>query len=91
MPIRKSGNDGYLPAEGWRADDDWTGDYVPFQGLPSVLDPDEGFVVTANQAVTDRDYPYLLNNDDDPFLPLGLPSFGDGFADVGGHDGASGG
>ena len=51
IPIRKSGNDGYLPAEGWRADDDWTGDFVPFEGLPSVLDPDEGFVVTANQAV----------------------------------------
>ena len=32
IPIRKSGNDGYLPAEGWRADDDWTGDYVPFDG-----------------------------------------------------------
>ena len=65
IPIRKSGNDGYLPAEGWRADDDWTGDYVPFEGLPSVLDPEEGFVVTANQAVTDPDYPYHLTDEDD--------------------------
>ena len=65
IPIRQSGNDGYLPAEGWRADDDWTGGYVPFQGLPSVLDPDDGFVVTANQAVTDRDYPYHLTDEDD--------------------------
>ena len=63
IPIRKSGNDGYLPAEGWRPDDDWTGDYVPFEGLPNVLDPEEGFVVTANQAVTGPDYPFHLTDD----------------------------
>ena len=63
VPIRKSGNDGSLPAEGWRADDDWTGEVVPFDGLPSVLDPDEGFVVTANQAVVGPDYPYFLTDD----------------------------
>ncbi len=63
IPIRKSGNDGYLPAEGWRADDDWTGDYVPFDGLPSLLDPDEGFIVTANQAVAHADYAYHLTDD----------------------------
>ncbi len=63
IPIRQSGNDGYLPAEGWRADDDWTGDYVPFSALPSVLDPEEGFVVTANQAVIDEDYPFHLTDD----------------------------
>ncbi len=63
IPIRKSGNDGTVPAEGWRADDDWTGDYVPFEGLPHVLDPDEGFVVTANQQVIGDDYPYFLTDD----------------------------
>ncbi len=63
IPIRKSGNDGLLPAEGWKPENDWTGDYVPFDGLPSVLDPDDGFVVTANQAVTGTDYPYFLTDD----------------------------
>ena len=63
IPIRKSGNDGLLPAAGWRPENDWTGDYVPFDGLPSVLDPDEGFVVTANQAVVGTDYPYFLTDD----------------------------
>ena len=52
-----------MPAEGWRSDDDWTGDYVPFDGLPSVLDPEEGFVVTANQQVIGGDYPYFLTDD----------------------------
>ncbi len=63
IPIRKSGNDGRLPARGWLPEDDWTDEHVPFAGLPSVLDPDEGFVVTANQAVTSPDYPYFLTDD----------------------------
>jgi penicillin amidase len=63
VPIRKSGNDGKLPQAGWRSENDWTGDYVPFDGLPNVLDPDEGFVVTANQAVTGPDYPYFITDD----------------------------
>ncbi len=42
IPIRKSGNDGLLPSAGWKPENDWTGDYVPFDGLPSVLDPDGG-------------------------------------------------
>ena len=63
VPIRKSGNDGLRPQAGWRSENDWTGDYVPFDGLPNVLDPDEGFVVTANQAVIGPDYPYHLTDD----------------------------
>ncbi|MEP9362220.1 penicillin acylase family protein [Nocardioides sp. CN2-186] len=63
IPIRKSGNDGLLPVDGWKPENDWTGDYVPFDGLPSVLDPEDGFVVTANQAVTGTDYPYYLTDD----------------------------
>ena len=63
VPIRKSGNDGRLPAAGWLPENDWSGTEVPFDALPSVLDPDEGFVVTANQAVTDPTYPYFLTDD----------------------------
>ncbi|MBB6627229.1 penicillin acylase family protein [Nocardioides sp. KIGAM211] len=63
VPIRKSGNDGLVPSAGWRPENDWTGDHVPFDGLPNVLDPKEGFVVTANQAVIGDDYPYLLTTD----------------------------
>ncbi len=39
---------------------------MPFDALPNVLDPDEGFIVTANQAVIDPatgDYPYFLTDD----------------------------
>ncbi len=63
IPIRRSGNDGTMPVEGWISANDWTGDYIPFDGLPSVLDPEEGFIATANQAVIDQNYPYLLTKD----------------------------
>jgi penicillin amidase len=63
IPIRKSGSDGTMPAAGWRPEDDWTGEFVPYDGLPNVLDPEEGFIATANQAVIDQDYPYLLTTD----------------------------
>lgn len=66
IPIRKSGNDGSVPSAGWRPENDWSGEYVPFDGLPNVLDPDEGFVVAANQRpIGGGDYPYLLSTDTD--------------------------
>jgi penicillin amidase len=63
IPIRKSGNDGLQPQAGWLSENDWTGDYIPFDGLPNVLDPDEGFIVTANQAVIGPEYPFFLTTD----------------------------
>jgi penicillin G amidase len=62
IPIRKSGHTGDYPAEGWSPANDWTGNYVPFDALPSLLDPDGGMVVTANQAVIGEDYPFFLGN-----------------------------
>ena len=62
IPIRKSGHTGEYPAEGWLAANDWTGNHVPFDALPSLLDPEEGMVTTANQAVIDDEYPYYLGS-----------------------------
>ena len=63
IPIRKSGNDGLAPVPGWLPANDWTGEYVPFGALPNELNPEEGFVATANQAVIGADYPYYLTAD----------------------------
>lgn len=64
IPIRRSGNDGRTPAAGWRADTAWTGRSVPYDALPSVLDPASGIIATANQAVIDpRRYPPHLTDD----------------------------
>lgn len=63
VPIRRSGNDGLVPSAGWLRRDDWTGRYVPFDALPSELDPAQGFIATANQAVVGPGYPYYLTDD----------------------------
>jgi penicillin amidase len=61
IPIRH-GYDGKYPALGWDPNQSWTG-YIPFAALPNVKNPDDGFVVTANQASVYRDYPYFLTDD----------------------------
>jgi penicillin amidase len=62
VPIRRSATPGsppgYWPAPGWDPAYDWKGQ-VPFEQLPHVLDPKEGFLVTANQEVTASSSPFL--------------------------------
>ncbi len=61
IPIRTEG-DGRRPAEGWTGREDWKG-FVPFDKLPSVLNPKQGYVVTANNAATpDGDGPMLTKD-----------------------------
>ena len=62
IPVRRGARTGEYPAEGWLPANDWSGRYVPFDQLPHVLNPPEGFVVTANQAVTGPDYPWHLTS-----------------------------
>ncbi|GAA1548210.1 penicillin acylase family protein [Nocardioides humi] len=64
VPIRRPGNDGRLPAAGWLRSTGWTGEFVPYDSLPHVLDPPSGIIATANQAVTDPggDTPYLTSD-----------------------------
>lgn len=62
IPIRR-GYDGRWPIPGWDSKYGWSG-YIPFDALPSVLNPRDGFIVTANQAVIhDQTYPYFLTTD----------------------------
>jgi penicillin amidase len=44
--------DGTWPLPGWDSRFDWLPEDVPTSQLPYALNPDEGFVVAANQAVT---------------------------------------
>ena len=62
VPIRRNGRSGDYPAAGWLPRNDWSGRFVPFRDLPHELNPPEGFVVTANQAVTGPRYPYHLGD-----------------------------
>ncbi|MFW6204767.1 MAG: penicillin acylase family protein, partial [Actinomycetota bacterium] len=63
IPVRAEG-DGRWPVPGWTDEHEWVG-YIPFDGLPSVRNPDEGYLVTANQPVTSPEYPFLLTRDFD--------------------------
>jgi penicillin amidase len=61
IPIRKGG-DGRYPVPGWTDQYEWTG-FIAFDELPSAFNPPSGFVVTANNAVTAKDYPYFISSD----------------------------
>ena len=61
IPIRANG-DGSLPVPGWTDEYDWSG-YIPFDKLPMAFNPPEGYIVTANNAVTGPGYPYFITND----------------------------
>jgi penicillin amidase len=61
IPLRGKG-DGKWPNPGWDPAYDWTG-YVPFDELPTVRNPSEGYIVTANNAVVGPQYPRFLTDD----------------------------
>jgi penicillin amidase len=61
IPVRGRG-DGRWPVPGWDPRYGWKGT-IPFDELPSVYDPDEGFLVTANNQVVGDQYPYVLGAD----------------------------
>jgi penicillin amidase len=62
VPIRTAGNDGRWPVAGWDPANEWQG-FIPFDELPTLLDPPSGVIVTANNAVIGPGYPYLLTSD----------------------------
>lgn len=61
IPIRENW-DGRMPVPGWNSEYEWAG-YIPYDELPSVFNPAEGYIVTANNPVVDGSYPYLLTTD----------------------------
>ena len=61
IPIRE-GYDGKWPVPGWDSRYQWKGT-IPFTALPSVQNPDEGWIVTANQAVIGPQYPFFITDD----------------------------
>ncbi len=61
IPIRKSG-DGSLPVPGWEAAYDWIGS-IPATEMPQSFNPESGYLLSANNKVTNSDYPYFISND----------------------------
>jgi penicillin amidase len=61
IPIRLPGHGGNVPVPGWTDEYEWQG-YIPFDELPSVYNPPEGYIVSANNAVVGPGYPYYITN-----------------------------
>lgn len=57
LPIRSG--DPITLRRGWNSEDDWQG-YIPFNNLPSVINPEKGWIANANNKLTTDDYPYYL-------------------------------
>jgi len=64
IPIRAAGN-GSSPVPGWTDEYEWV-DYIPFDELPRAFNPPEGYIVTANNAVVEPDFPYFISMDWSP-------------------------
>ena len=59
---KRNGNCPDLPKPGWTGEFEWEG-WVPYEEMPELLDPEEGFIVTANNRVVDDDYPHHVTSD----------------------------
>ena len=59
LPIRKN-HAGDLPADGSSGQQEWAG-FIPFEDLPSLLDPPSGLIVSANQNPFPPDYRYRVS------------------------------
>ncbi len=60
LPIRQQKNS-ILPLPGWDPASEWNG-YVPFEQLPHLYNPPEGFIATANNKIVDDSYPYHISD-----------------------------
>jgi len=61
IPIRANG-DGTIPVPGWTDEYEWTG-YIPFEDLPFTVNPEEGYIATANNQVPPSGYSNLITYD----------------------------
>lgn len=59
-PIRGKGF-GEQPSISWTGEFDFKG-FVPFEQMPHTLNPQRGYVISANNKVVDSDFPYFMGN-----------------------------
>lgn len=59
IPIRSMAN-AWLPVPGWTGGHEWRG-FIPFEEMPRIRNPQNGYIVTANNRQVDDDYPYYIS------------------------------
>ncbi len=50
-----------VPQEGWTGEHDWKS-FVPFEEMPHALNPEKGYIVTANHKIEPDDFPHFLGD-----------------------------
>jgi penicillin amidase len=66
IPTRSDAADrGARPVSGADGSGEWTG-RIPYDEMPSTYDPEDGWIVTANNSPTDESYPYFIGAEFDP-------------------------
>ena len=60
LPIRAT-KQSVFPQPGWTSATEWKG-FVPFDKLPHLYNPPEGFIATANNKIADDSYPYHISD-----------------------------
>lgn len=60
-PIRQNGI-GHVPSPGWTGEYEWQG-WIPYEELPALFNPEQGYIVTANHAIVDPQYPHYITRD----------------------------
>jgi penicillin G amidase len=61
VPVRKQ-SDGRVPVPGWTDEYEWIR-CIPFEEMPHIENPPQGFIVTANNRIAGDDYAYPLGSD----------------------------
>lgn len=61
IPLRSKGA-GALPVNGATDEYRWTG-FIPFDGLPQTFNPDQGYIVSANNKPVGAEYPYFISSE----------------------------
>jgi penicillin G amidase len=59
---RRRGGVADLPKPGWTGEFEWEGT-VPYAELPEVVDPESGFLVTANNRIVGDEYPHHITSE----------------------------
>ena len=61
VPVRSLHNS-WIPVPGWDGEHEWSG-VVPFEETPRLRNPENGFIVTANNRIMSAAYPHYLSMD----------------------------
>ncbi|MFN2611922.1 MAG: penicillin acylase family protein, partial [Solirubrobacterales bacterium] len=61
LPLRR-GDCPDLPKPGWSGEFEWEGT-IPYGELPEAIDPEAGYLVTANNRIAPEDYPHHITSE----------------------------